>query len=525
MATDVFFSTNPADFTRLEGLYISERNPPGFIRGRDLSVVGMAGRCVRGPATPQTITSAARFVEIFGERDFGSGGPLVGEVWSALLNKPFGAIVVRRVTAAAAVAATLEAETGIDGLGTAVLRIEASSVGEWGNSIEAKVVDASDGVSTHFNLIIRYLGVETTFENLNINGATDDNLAEVVGDDVARLVTLTKLADGRPANFSTITEADWEANDGPVGAVNEDFMALGTTLSAYTTVAGTEGTLAATDYNAGLDDLAVFDGISVVLIPDSSPPTQNTINGNIVTQAAAVSDRIFLTWSGTHGQSVSVEQTTFDADITTRSDRIVWCFNSAKTLDPETGLAIDQAPHVWLASILSQNDVDIHPGSQGTSAQTAGIRELNNEVLTRNDLIALRDKGIATLEKVSNSFLFRSAIVTDLTTGKTEITRRRSADFLQLSAAERLRLFVKEKNVPEVRDQMVSELADFSAGLRDQNRIVERFQIEVDSVNTAAQRAQGIERILWRVKLISHILFLVLETEIGTTVEITENAA
>src|SRR5262245_59775097 len=96
---DIFFTTNPSEFSKLEGLYISERKPPGFITGRDLSTTGLAGRCVRGPTNPQIITNPGAFTDIYGSRDQGSGGTLIGQVWAALLNKAFGRLVVRRVVA------------------------------------------------------------------------------------------------------------------------------------------------------------------------------------------------------------------------------------------------------------------------------------------------------------------------------------------------------------------------------------------------------------------------------------------
>lgn len=519
MASDVFFTTNPAEFTRLEGLYVSERNPPGFIRGRDLSAVGISGTTVRGPSNVTQITSTARFLEVFGGRDLGNG-VFLNEVWGSLLNKPFGTIYVRRITAAAAVAASLTVEEGIDGAGTPVMRIDASSVGDWGNQVDTLIEDASDEDADHFNLRVKYLGVETVYENLNIKTAIDDNLAEVVGSDDARPVTLTKLADGRPANYSTITETDWEAADGPVGSDREDWMYLGTTIgAAYTTVAGDDDTVASADELAAMGDLAVYEGPSIVFQAGAAVD-QNALNGEMVSQAALVSDRIFLTWSGTHGQTVSVETANVITDITTRSDRIVWCFNSPYTLDPETGAEIQRPPHEWMASILTQNDVDIHPGAASTAKQMAGVRRLTNEVLTREDLIALREAGVSTLEKLPGMFLFRSARTTSLVAGLEEINRRRSADFLQLSAADRLRYYVKRKNTLEVRAGMAGELTAFSQSLLDQGRIVEAFQIDQESVNTDLQRAQGIEKILWRVRLIGHILHLVLETEIGTGVVI-----
>jgi hypothetical protein len=451
---------------------------------------------------------------VYGGRDRGSGGPLVSEIWAALLNKPMGTLIVNRVVAVDAALASLNAEVGVDGAGTEVLQIDAANKGAWGGDVFVKVEDASDGDATHFNLRVKYLGAETVYENLNINGATDDNLAEVVGDDLATLITLTKLADGRPANFSTITEADWITKDDA-----DDFMALGTTLTAYTSVAGSDGTAVAADYNAVLSTLANTEGVSIVMMAGASVD-QNSLNATIVAEAALANDRIFLTWAGVHGQSVAVETANLTTDITTRSDRIVWCFNSPYTLDPETALKIQRPPHEFMASILSNNDVDIHPGSRPASDQLAGITHLTNQALTRADLIALRDAGICQLERLPGLFSFRSGRTTDLTTGKEEITRRRSADFLQLSAADKLREFVKAKNTIEARAQIAGLLVGFSQSLRDSQRIVENFAIDQESVNTDAQRAQGIEKVLWRVRLIGHILSLVLETEIGTGVVI-----
>lgn len=521
MPADVFFTTNPAEFDRVEGVIVSERNPPGFIRGRSLSAVGFCGLTIRGPTSIQKITSMSRFLEVYGGRDQGTGSGLsaTNEIWKALQAKPFGTIHVRRVVGTGAVAASLNFEDAIDGTGTEIIQVDASSAGTWGGNVKVKVVDASDGDATKFNLVVDYLGKQVTYENLN-TGAGFDNLSEVIGDDIGNFISVTKLSDGRPVNSSTVTEADFVA-----ARDTDDFVALGTIGAAYTGVDGTEGTLAASDYTDAVGEMAVTDGPAIVLVPESLEDTigvgeQDTLNGEFVTQAAAVHDRVFLTWSGIVGQSVATEVSDVGTEITTRSDRIVWCYNAPKLVDPETSLKFSQGPHVWMASILSMNDVDVHPGAQQTTDQTAGVKELDNESLTRADLISLREAGISTLEKLPGAFLFRSAVTTSLTTGKTEIARRRMADFLQLSASDRLRYYVKAKNTLENRALMAGELTAFSQQLRDAGRIIEEFAIEQDSVNTANQRAQGLEKILWRVKLVDHILFLVLETEIGTGVVI-----
>lgn len=495
MASDVYFTTNPSDWEKLEGLYISERNPPGFIQGADLSIVGFVGACVRGPTDQVvTITSVGRFLEVFGARvrPGATGGTSTGKVWEALLNKKFGATIrVQRVVASDAALSTKNLANAVP---TNIVRVDATSKGKWGDDITVAVEDATSGDATEFNLVVTYNGRTYTYQDLNTQ-AGNDNLAEVIGDDLANPVVVTKLANGRPVN------------------------AVAAALTG-----GGDGTLAATDFQAPLTAMTAEPDTGVVLIPQSYV-TAATVNGYIVTQAANVSDRIFLTWSSDHTNSASDEVTDIDAQITTRSDRIVWAFNSPYTIDPELGTQIQTPPHVWLASILSQVDVDVNPGAAECLPLLAGVTRVTRNDLTRGDLIALKNAGVCALEKLSGGFQFRSAVTTSLVAGKEQITRRRSCDFLQLSAAARLRYYVKARNTAVNRGAMIAELTAFTDGLRRAGRIVESFEIVGEAVNNNADRGRGLERILWRVRLIGHILYLVLETEIGETVEITEAAA
>jgi len=512
---DIFFTTNPAEFSKLEGLYISERKPPGFIRGRDLSTTGIAGRCVRGPDAPQVITSSGQFLDIYDGRDYGSGGALVGQIWAALLNKPFGTLVTRRVRASDAVKASFTLETATGGAGTPVLRVDASSVGAWGNLVSVSVVAATDGNVNHFDLITQYKGKQIRLPNLDITTG-NDNTAIVVGSDVARYVDLTKLADGRPVNSTPSTD----------GADAAGFILLGQTgVAGFTGVLGTEGTLAVTDYNAGMNDLAVFPDVAVAMVPETVAGSVATFHSNIVTLAASVSDRIFLTWSQAHGQSVSTEVTQVGTQITTRSDRIVWAYNSLYTVDPENAQKIQQGPHIWLGSILSQTDIDIHAGSVDAIPFLAGATAVTNTTLQRSDLIALKNAGISTVEKNSDGFQFHSVVTTSLTPGLTELTRRRMTDFLQLSASSRLRTYVKARNTAERRASMAGELTAFSQTLKDTPRVIEDYEIDQESVNNATQRGRGEEHLLWRVRLIGHILSLVFETDISTGTVIERKAA
>ncbi len=514
MASEIFYTTDPSQYLRLEGLYVSERKPQGFIKGADLSGLGYAGLTLRGPERPVYITSPARFLEVFGGRDHYAGGPLENEVWGAIVNKPMGAFTVRRVVATDAVAASLTIREGVDGTGTEVARIDASSRGRWGNDVKVEVEASSSGLATQWNLRITDGGKEYLFEDLDTSVGMD-NLAANIGSDEATAIVVTKLADGTPAPFSTITETDFVAQKNA-----DDSMNLGKTLSAYTSVIGSDGTPVAVDYNDAVTELAYADGIAIVTVAGASVDPVS-LNGTLQTIAPTVPDRVFLAWSGVHGQTTTAAKASIEASLTSRTDRIFWTYNSAYTIDPETGVEMLRGPHEWLATVLQNNDVDIHPGSRQASVALAGIRRLENESMSRADLILLKNAGICALEKVDGAFTFRSGVTTSLVTGLEQITRRRMADFLQISAARKLAESVKAKSTVEERARIAALLVGFSRSLQRQGRVVEGFSVEQESVNTTGDRAQGIEKILWSVKTFNHILALVLETDIGTHV-ITE---
>lgn len=486
-----FFTTNPGEFTRLEGLYIFEQNPPAFISGVFLGVVAVAGQTLKGPVnTPVSITSEARFTEVFGHRSRPNDSTSVNKVREFLMNKPFGEVIV--VRAAAAAAATAEADF-TEGA-TAVINVAASSPGAWGNDLSVIIAAPSNGLATHFNLTVDYRGETTTYADLSV-AAGFNNLIDVIGTDLSNLVSVTKLADGTPDT---------------------------TVPTALADTAGADGTIADADFTASggpIDSISNYNGASICAVAEYSTAA---VKSKLHVNALASNDRIFVMWNGSHVADVTAVET--DAALY-RSDRVVYCYNSPKTFDFDTAAEIVVPPHSWLASILSQTDVDIHPGEEGSKAFTGAITGLTFSALSRAEYINLREAGVAAWERDSDGgHLIVSGVTTDLTSGKTEITRRRMADFLQLSAASRLKYFIKKKNTIQNRIQMAAELVAFSNSLKDDERVIEDFEVEQKSVNTEAGRAQGIEKLLWRVKLIGHILHLVLITEIGTTVTIQEEA-
>jgi hypothetical protein len=581
------------------------------ITGIFLGLVCIVGECVRGPVDRAVdITSPARFAEVFGGRDFGSGGPIIGKLWQAMLGKPFGALKIVRAAAAAAVQASTSFNGGLtassgtilldtkanhgnadtitiddkinpaitfeldklgDGvvvgniavdistdttaaqvaarlktaidakiaagllaltssintatitltatnLGTAYnlglskvsssglavtptagtdevkIKIKASSVGAWGNNVYADIDPASDGVAAHYNVIVDYLGEKLTFKNIDTSAANVDNSLAVLGDDDGNWIAIEKIANGRPFNSAR--------------------AALGAT------VAGSDGSIADTDFTAtgrALDVAGAVKGVGSTFVAERMSAT---LKGKLLTLASAASDRIYLMCSDAGNTSDTTVKT--EAGTTYKSNRVAYAHNWPYYTDPENSTAIQCMPTSTLASILSQTDVQINPGDEDAKAYTSGIVRLTKESYNREDFAAFKAAGVIVLDK-DDGFGFVSGVLTD----GSEIADRREVDFLQLSIAGALKHYVKKPNTESRRVSMHAVIHDFLDGLQQQERVVEGFEILTGSVagNTATSRGQNIEKFKIRVRLIGHMNYLVLDTEIGTTVQITARAA
>lgn len=601
------FTNNDSEISRLEGLYIKERNPPATISGVFLGVVGVVGDAIRGPVDrPQEITSEARFREVFGGRDQGSGGPVASSLWKTITNKPFGKLVVTRACAAAATTSTLNmtgsacatgtlqavtqaltldgetfvisdgttsktfefdkagdgvtggrvavnitgavsavdvanamisaingvgynilASSGVSGLvnlvnkvpgvagnvtitdtvanagftstgmsggtasGTLLARVDATSPGAWGQNVTMDVTVASDVVASHQNLAATYLGRKFLYKNLDITPGSDNSLV-LIGSDVSNPIVFTKIANGRIANVA------------------------GAALAG-----GSDGTLADSDFtaaNRGLNTLASYKGLGVVLVAERSSAA---LKSYIQTLAPTATDRFFLVSADNETTTITAAQT--ELASFSRSDRIIYCYNHPYTLDPETATEMISNPTSWMASVLSQIDVDIHPGEEDTKPILAGITRLSQPNLQREDYITLKEAGACALEQ-DEGFAFVSGVTTSLVPGKEQITRRRMTDYLQGAIAKSLKHVVKKKDTDTRKQASAGMIDSFLETLKGSERIVKAFLVDPDLLNTDVQESQGIVRIYVKVKLIAHILELVLETEIGTAVQVKEAA-
>lgn len=483
------FTNNDSEIGRLEQLYIRERRSPGLVRGVFLGVVCVVAECLRGPVeTPIEITSRERLIDVFGGRDLTGGGPILSRLWTFFLNKRFGKIVVVRVKATGAAASTLNLS---DANPTVIARVDAASVGAWGNLVTVAVQNATDGVNNHWNLVVKYLGKTVVIRNLDTTANHDNTLARIPFDE-SNWITLTKVADGRPANSGDTALAN-----------------------------GADGTPVDADYTGtgkALEIAAAAQGAGIVTVAERF---SNAIKTKMYSLSATTFDRLWIMGAADE----TVNKSTAITDVANfRSDRVIYAFNHAQTLDGDSAQNVYTHPAGWMASILANTDVDIHPGDSDNTVLTQAITALAFKGLQREDYISLREAGIAALER-DDGYSFVSGVTTSLDDGLTQITRRRMADYILLSLTTSLKKSVKKKNTQTRRATNGGIVKSFLEPLKKAERVVEDYEVpDPDSVNTQQSRAAGNERLVIRVSLIKHILSLILDAEIGTDTVIIRQA-
>ena len=209
MSTDLFYSSNPNEWTRVEGVSIDIQKPEGQVVGESINTVALIGKCARGKTGAKRVNSPAHFLSLFGGRDAGGGGTLKGEVWKALLNRQFSwPMVVSRVVADDAVTAT---KTTASGAVTAVAATGSMTSAAKADYTDGKIFTISDGTHTPviFEIDKTGNGVAGTNTVCNLSSATTANECAIILVAAINSVTtgLTVTA-GTPSNGTFVLTAD-----------------------------------------------------------------------------------------------------------------------------------------------------------------------------------------------------------------------------------------------------------------------------------------------------------------------------
>jgi hypothetical protein len=252
-------------------------------------------------------------------------------------------------------------------------------------------------------------------------------------------------------------------------------------------------------------------GRSAVLSPDLGTVLLTTVLGDTDPGVGANrSERVDYAWPGVKmfvPEAVNFRLKT--ADVNTTIDGI-----------------LDDSTDFWLASVMSNLPPERNPGQAGppvpeVMAPVLGMqRGLAPSALGIGEYIQLRDKGVVAVrfDRTAGP-IFQSGVTTSLISGQKNINRRRMADFIEDSLAERLVQFSKLPLTAALKDQMVGETVAFLNELLSPNnppaqRIVD-FQVDDKSGNTKELEAKGIFVLIVRVRTLATADFIVLQAEIG----------
>lgn len=222
----------------------------------------------------------------------------------------------------------------------------------------------------------------------------------------------------------------------------------------------------------------------------------------------------------------------------TRAERVFYSWPGVLTFVPEAAgikLAtadgrttedgvLDGTSDGWLAAILSNLPPERNPGEGTRTVQSVMSPVLGLQrgvpTLTMNDYILFRQGGIAA-PRVDRAVgtIFQSGITSSITSGEKNINRRRMADFIQDSWAERMVGLSKLPLTEQLKGTILTETDDFMQELLSPDnppaQRISGYQVDGKSGNTAALEAKGIFVTILRVRTLATADFIVLQTEIG----------
>ena len=396
----------------------------------------------------------------------------------------------------------------------------------------------------------------------------DENLANDF--DATSVPAGTRVSDGTTTYVTTQTQAIAADTPGPytvrVRPAQDDGTAVGAGVGTVTTmvapVAGSSYSvsnalpIAAALSESALDAAyvaalattlnsnAVTRDANIVVSARQSNAIRTTLRQNALNASAeGLAGRMAVIRPplGTTTRAQALSRTAQPGVGAYRDQRVVYAFPGAATFVPQIatrGLSggdgftqdgvIDTGFDTWVASAMSQLPPEENPGQlTGYMTGIQSVERGNADVqdMKINDYKAFRANGIAALRIDDGVPIIQSGVTSvDPVTfpNLRNIARRRMADFIQDSIAPRLKAFNKKLNTRERRSLIVGEVEGFMNSLVSENnpstQRIDSFVLDAISGNTPEGLAAGIFRLILKVRTLSSLDFIVLDTEIGENV-------
>lgn len=363
-----------------------------------------------------------------------------GSGYLSIIGKAWPDLRIIRVVGAGAFGAGTTLTNGA----TNILQIGAKYAGAAGNSLLATVLDASDGNSNHFNLVVQVSGVggstQDVFENFNVSGVGADSAPDL--SDSLLVGAFLKNNSGRPTN----------------GTYTFSFGSDGTPLSSD--YIGTQGT--------GDKGFALAEGddeIRQIFTDDVGNGLRNTVNAGLQQHAEFMGDRVAF-MSGNGGMSLSATQT--DA-ANFRSTRVMYMDPWVREADDIDGTLHALPPQSFGASVAAQlpPSTSIAWKSSEVGTMLEGIRALvNDRGVGRSQNT---QKGVATIFKFSTGgFRIEADCTTNapLNPAKKSLRRTRVGDAIATSFVSSIADQVDAPNVPVQQQGIMNALTRLLSDLK-----------------------------------------------------------
>lgn len=259
-------------------------------------------------------------------------------------------------------------------------------------------------------------------------------------------------------------------------------------------------------------------GRSAVVSPSLQTVSLATVIGDSDPGVGANRDeRVWFSWPG--------EQTFVP-------EAVGFSFTTAEALTTTDGL-IDVAADGRLAALLSNLPPERNPGQAAAPVpeimSTVAALQRGLPTLGMAEYMQLRAAGICGLRfDRTSGFIFQSGVTSSLISGMKNINRRRMADFIEDSVAQRLVQFTKLPLTPSLKDTITGEIDAFLNGLLSLNnpaaQRISGYTIDDVSGNTPDLESRGVYVVIAKVRTLATADFIVLQAEVGEGVNVTSSS-
>ncbi len=221
-----------------------------------------------------------------------------------------------------------------------------------------------------------------------------------------------------------------------------------------------------------------------------------------------------------------------------RHERVIYCYPGASVYMPAIATRgvgggvgftadgfIDEGADGFMAMLCSLLPPEENPGQITDYLNAVSGLESSTNTLnwTIDDYTSFKANGIAALRMDAGTPEFQSGVTAVdpvAHPGQTRISRRRLADVLQDTMALRAKTYGKKLGTRARWSAMLGVFTDYLAGMQKAGRI-EAFKVDGQKGNTAASWALGVRWVIAYVQTIASMDSIVLQAEIGESVDVT----